>query len=642
MRLPQPTEYNEAVQDPRLCFEDEELRGGQVALTPLGLPRAHSGNFADVYQVTSADGAHSWAVKCFTRSVEGLHERYQAISEHLGQAGLPFLVEFHYLDRGIRVRGEWFPALKMRWVEGYTLNEFVRRQREHPHLLGRLAAMWVRLARQLRQAQVAHADLQHGNVLLVAGRQADRLRLRLIDYDGMCVPALADWPSGEVGHPNYQHPQRLREGTYHAEVDRFSHLVIYTALRALAAGLPLWDRYDNGENLLFREQDFTDPGSSGLLRELWEGPDPAVRLLAGHLTFAARGRLEAVPTLEDLLADTEPQPLTEAQERELTALLRGQPRRAGRATDVAPEGQGAWWVPGAVTGPAGAEHHEELAAAELLAHSEERPKVEPLPEALPRAPAVSAEPGAPGQVRARQVRVFSRPAPGRAEGEFYSAAAGLLARGRFALADAVPASLHAALWATLLAEDFVEGRRVQPVAWSAWLPPLQLSWTTAATEEGGEPLPPDPSAEALASFLGLVLYPARWLEGRRWEAVAVGDCCLFHIRHGLLSAAFPHERLTDLDAAEARIGSRTSFEPVLRRLEARGAGDWSERDRFWLMTRPLARWFLRQVEAWERPWEMLEPLLDRRGPGVFAEWVEGQRRAGGLGDGDLTLVAVCP
>src|SRR5262245_50579974 len=127
MRLPQPTDYNEAIQHPRLCFQDEELRGGTVAVSPLGLPRPYSGNFADVYQVNGADGKHSWAVKCFTRSVEGLRQRYQAISEHLSQAGLSFLVDFQYLDQGIRVRGEWFPVLKMRWIEGFTLNEFVRR-----------------------------------------------------------------------------------------------------------------------------------------------------------------------------------------------------------------------------------------------------------------------------------------------------------------------------------------------------------------------------------------------------------------------------------------------------------------------------------------------------------------------------------
>jgi len=37
----------------------------------------------------------------------------------------------------------------------------------------------------------------------------------------MWVPGLAGKKSGEVGHPAYQHPRRLKEGTYNQEVDRF-------------------------------------------------------------------------------------------------------------------------------------------------------------------------------------------------------------------------------------------------------------------------------------------------------------------------------------------------------------------------------------------------------------------------------------
>src|SRR5947209_5282318 len=134
MPWPQPTDYNEAIQSPQLCFADPELRQGQPTLNALGLPQPRSGNFADVYQVQCPNN-QTWAVKCFTREVHGLHERYQAISEHLRQAHLPFMVDFHYLDQGIRIHGQWYPILKMRWVEGFTLNEFVRDQADKPQIL---------------------------------------------------------------------------------------------------------------------------------------------------------------------------------------------------------------------------------------------------------------------------------------------------------------------------------------------------------------------------------------------------------------------------------------------------------------------------------------------------------------------------
>jgi formylglycine-generating enzyme required for sulfatase activity len=268
------------------------------------MPR--SGNFADVYELRCPDGGR-WAVKCFTREVPGLSERYQEISRHLAQARLPFAVDFHYLEQGIRVAGRCYPVLKMDWVEGLLLNDFVRQYLDRPAMLEALADLWVRLARRLRRAGVAHGDLQHGNVLLVPGRDEQHLALRLIDYDGMFVPALSGAPSGEVGHPAYQHPQRLRESTYNADVDRFPLLVIYCAIRALiVGGRPLWDRYDNGDNLLFREQDLRSPRDSALFRELVRLDAPDVKQLADQLSRAVYKPLDQAPLLEDLIAPRQP------------------------------------------------------------------------------------------------------------------------------------------------------------------------------------------------------------------------------------------------------------------------------------------------------------------------------------------------
>src|SRR5437764_1204646 len=142
MGWPQPTDYNEAIQNPRLCFKDPDLQKGQPATNKLGLPLPCAGNFADVYKVSSP-GQHAWAVKCFTREVSDLHGRYRAISEHLRQVrrhdGLPFLVDFDYLEEGIRVQGRWFPVVKMRWLQGPTLDQFIKDSLGEPETLTALA-----------------------------------------------------------------------------------------------------------------------------------------------------------------------------------------------------------------------------------------------------------------------------------------------------------------------------------------------------------------------------------------------------------------------------------------------------------------------------------------------------------------------
>jgi hypothetical protein len=273
MPWPLSQDYNEAVQDPALNFADPDLCAGQAATNALGLPMPCSGNFADVYHLHGPGG--DFAVKCFTREVAGLRDRYAEVSRHLQQARLPFAVEFRYLEQGIRVHGAWYPALKMHWVEGVLLNAFVRQHLDRPATLEALGDLWAKMAWRLRRAAVAHGDLQHGNVLMVPGAGTRSLALKLIDYDGMWVTALAGQPSGEAGHPNYQHPQRLREGTYGPEVDRFALLVVDVALRCLrVGGRELWDRYDNGDNLLFRAADFGDPHHSPLFAELLKLPDP--------------------------------------------------------------------------------------------------------------------------------------------------------------------------------------------------------------------------------------------------------------------------------------------------------------------------------------------------------------------------------
>ncbi|OAI41688.1 hypothetical protein AYO40_02525 [Planctomycetaceae bacterium SCGC AG-212-D15] len=299
MPWPLSQDYNEAIQNPASSFADPELRQGEAATNALGIPMPRSGNFADVYEVTTPRG--KWAVKCFTRQIPGLRERYREISAYLKQTPLPFMVDFTYLEQGIRVRGDWYPVLKMQWVEGFTLNQFVKDNVEKPTILDIIGQIWVKLAARLREAKMAHCDLQHGNVLLVPGSKAGSLAVKLVDYDGMCVPALTMLRSIEMGHPNFQHPQRAKDGIYSLEVDRFSHLVIFTAVRALqSGGRALWDRYDNGDNLLFKASDFQKPGQSPLFKELLDFLEPNVRLLAEQMTQALARPLAETPQLDEL------------------------------------------------------------------------------------------------------------------------------------------------------------------------------------------------------------------------------------------------------------------------------------------------------------------------------------------------------
>ena len=283
---PSMVDYQEAVQSPPSAFTSLELRCGTPVANKLGMPRPISGTFASVYELAS--GGHRWAVKCFLRNIPDLHRRYAKISDHLKQCQwLRYFATFEYQDKGILVQGKPFPLVKMEWVDGYPLNTFIEQNLSRRRVLAKLKKTWVKLLADLRSAHIAHGDLQHGNVLV--GPNGD---LRLIDYDGMWVPALAGEGSNETGHPDYQNPRRTQKD-FHARVDEFSDAVIQIAICALMRERSLWDKYNNGDNLLFRRRDFLDPQSSPLIADLRALGDPEISEKLDFLLNACARRRKA-------------------------------------------------------------------------------------------------------------------------------------------------------------------------------------------------------------------------------------------------------------------------------------------------------------------------------------------------------------
>ena len=271
MPWPTPQDYNEAVQNPQTAFTDADLRLGQPELTPLGLPRPRSGNFACVYKIQSR--GQPWAARCFLKEVPDLQRRYGAISPYLESVKLPSTVPFTYIPSGISLRGRGYPLLKMQWIQGQSLNSFVGKTLLCPAALLSLARVLLRIMADLRAVSIAHGDLQHDNILVVGDQ------LHLIDYDGMFVPALAGNQSNELGHRNYQLPSRTA-WDYGPYLDNFSAWVIYVSLAALAVHPELWNAYRGGDQcLIFRREDFVKPQSSAILRDLNSSRNDQLRFI---------------------------------------------------------------------------------------------------------------------------------------------------------------------------------------------------------------------------------------------------------------------------------------------------------------------------------------------------------------------------
>src|SRR5215212_283027 len=213
---PSARNYAEAVQCPLVCFEEPSLKRMLPAVDRLGMPLVTSGQFAYVFKLNPGDGGgETLAVRCFRGFLGDREERYRALDAHLNATRIPALPRFKYLPDGVLVAGRRYPALVMEWVEGPTLDVYLDEAVGRRDALLHLAEEWVRVVAGLGEAGVAHGDLQHGNIIIERGR------LRLVDLDGMYVPALAGFRASEVGHQHYQHPARAAD-FFSPAVDNFS------------------------------------------------------------------------------------------------------------------------------------------------------------------------------------------------------------------------------------------------------------------------------------------------------------------------------------------------------------------------------------------------------------------------------------
>lgn len=286
---PSPQDYNEAVQNPAFSFADGSLAASHAEADSFGLPRPNTGMFASVYRMHCKDC--DWALRCFLHFIPDQVERYAAIGEALSLTKLSSTLHFEMQERGVRVRGQWFPILKMQWCDGETLDRFIASRLHDRRALERFLSEFKRVLAEFDQAGIAHGDLQHGNILI------SNEQVKFVDYDGMYVPGLHGKISNELGHRDYQHPGRLQEH-FGPELDHFSSWVIYLSALIISLDPSVWTRLNGGDDcLIFRRRDFEDPRHSPAFHLLENHPNADIRQAARLLRSMLLLDPEAVPSL---------------------------------------------------------------------------------------------------------------------------------------------------------------------------------------------------------------------------------------------------------------------------------------------------------------------------------------------------------
>jgi serine/threonine protein phosphatase PrpC len=209
-------------------------------------------------------------------------------------------------------------------------------------------------------------------------------------------------------------------------------------------------------------------------------------------------------------------------------------------------------------------------------------------------------------------------------------------RCRIAVADGATESSFSALWAQLLVESFVRARPSGPDffnrlaairrLWRSKIRKRPLPWYAAEKAARG----------AYAAFVGASISAV----SRTFRVVAIGDCCLLHVRgtssDAQLVSAFPLTRSEEFGSSPYLVGSvRKDDDDPLPHVRV-SEGVIEEHDALFFTSDALSAWLLRRAENGVPAWEWIGPS------GVqtqddFEALVDRAREEGTRND-DMTLV----
>ena len=276
MNYPLISEYIEAIKSAEDNFE--ELSYLRPVLGNDGLPVMTSGNFAVVFKMTDLMGGKLYAVKCFTKEQNGRAEAYREIAKDLKNVSSPYILNIRYLEKELFVETEQtteteFPVLLMDWVEGKTLDKYLREYLDDKYALEMLAYRFSQLAQWLIPQPFAHGDLKPDNILV----RKDGT-LVLVDYDGMYVPAMKGQKARELGSPDFRHPLRT-ENDFDQRIDDFPAISILVSLIGISKSPNLLSRYGAPDRLLFSKTDYANINQHEVTNDLLLIDDEYLRIL---------------------------------------------------------------------------------------------------------------------------------------------------------------------------------------------------------------------------------------------------------------------------------------------------------------------------------------------------------------------------
>lgn len=254
-------QYTETIKESAKTPDDyfDKLKHLCPVLDGNGEPIMSSGNFAVVFKMKDEHGK-LYAVRCFHRAQQGREKNYKLICEELAKVSSPYLSPIKYYDKELFIDSDEYPVLLMDWVEGMTLDKYIRKVIDDKKALSQLVTNFKNLAIWLLNQTFAHGDLKPDNILVKNDGS-----LVLVDYDGLFVPTMQGQKAREIGSPDFRNPSRT-EADFNKDIDNFPIVSILLSLELIAAKSEYLERFGKEDRLLFSHDDYLNLRGSRIFK----------------------------------------------------------------------------------------------------------------------------------------------------------------------------------------------------------------------------------------------------------------------------------------------------------------------------------------------------------------------------------------
>lgn len=292
---PSRTDIVTAMRNPQVSFKSSEIIGGSVIQKGSRIIQ-YSGGYTTVFPFHKQTG-NKVAVRLWIADIGDAKKRSLEISNYLENLNNAYFAGFKYIDDAVLVNGTLYPIVLMDWVDGQTLKEYINSNITNTSKILGLAEKFKEMTAYFHKENIAHGDLQHGNILVKNDGS-----LVAIDYDSMFIEPLKGMTDTIKGLPGYQHPARHSNQCVNPRLDYFSELVIYLSLLIYADTPKLWKEYYETEDLLFSKDDFVNPNISKLISSHLKSTNPTVSELTVKMIEELKATdINQLRPLEELL-----------------------------------------------------------------------------------------------------------------------------------------------------------------------------------------------------------------------------------------------------------------------------------------------------------------------------------------------------